>query len=370
MRHTPKILAIYMVLIVIYLIARSFIPETGTDTAFAGLSYFTVVSFLALSMGIILSGCELFANGVECVGARLNISHATAGSLLAAVGTALPETMLPIIALLFGSSAHKEGIAVGAILGAPFMLSTLAMFFLGITTFTLYFFKKREKPLFAPNIKAFETDLLFFLPAMVTILIISLVGIRFLNYIGALILIITYVAFFRYALGHEAEVGEEYIEDFYFNKYLKCPSNLLTVILQIFSGLVVIVFGAHIFVEYVTVFSIKSGLPSLLLSLIIAPLATELPEKFNSITWTIKKKDTLGMANISGAMVFQATIPVSIGLLFTQWSLSKVEVMNIVFAIFMAFILLMVVKIKNTLPAWALLIGGVFYTLYIIYVFY
>ena len=77
-------------------------------------------------MIIILVGCELFANSVECIGDKLELSHATSGSILAAVGTALPETLLPALALIFGEKSHGELIAVGAILGAPFMLSTLA----------------------------------------------------------------------------------------------------------------------------------------------------------------------------------------------------------------------------------------------------
>jgi len=54
----------------------------------------------------------------------------------------------------------------------------------------------------------------------------------------------------------------------------------------------------------------------------VVDLATELPEKFNSVIWVRQGKDTLAMGNITGAMVFQSTIPVGIGLLFTDWDLS------------------------------------------------
>ena len=53
-----------------------------------------------------------------------------------------------------------------------------------------------------------------------------------------------------------------------------------------------------------------------LIALVLAPLATELPEKFNSIIWLRDNKDTLALGNITGAMVFQSTIPVSVGILF------------------------------------------------------
>ena len=99
------------------------------------------VAFLLLSLGIILVAAELFVNGVEWLGKIFNLSEGAVGSVLAAVGTALPETIIPIIALLFnrGTSGHEIGI--GAILGAPLMLSTLAMF---VTGMAVVIFRKRR----------------------------------------------------------------------------------------------------------------------------------------------------------------------------------------------------------------------------------
>ncbi len=57
-----------------------------------------------------------------------------------------------------------------------------------------------------------------------------------------------------------------------------------------------------------------------LLALVIAPIATELPEKFNSIIWVRGGKDTLAMGNITGAMVFQSTIPTVVALVFASSS--------------------------------------------------
>jgi cation:H+ antiporter len=63
------------------------------------------------------------------------------------------------------------------------------------------------------------------------------------------------------------------------------------------------------------------GVPAGLIALVLAPLATELPEKFNSVLWVRDNKDTLALGNIIGAMVFQSSVPVSLGLAFTDWSL-------------------------------------------------
>lgn len=84
---------------------------------------------LFLMLIVILIAAEVFTNALEHLGEKLGISEGVTGSLFAAVGTALPETSVPLLALLAGTSdAHvNEEIGVGAILGAPLMLSTLSI---------------------------------------------------------------------------------------------------------------------------------------------------------------------------------------------------------------------------------------------------
>jgi hypothetical protein len=61
-----------------------------------------------LSFFIILAGCEFFTNGVEWAGKRFKLTESAVGSLLAAVGTAMAETILPLVAiLLLGGSAGR-----------------------------------------------------------------------------------------------------------------------------------------------------------------------------------------------------------------------------------------------------------------------
>src|SRR5712671_4159706 len=84
------------------------------------------VVILIVSFGIILLGAELFTNGIEWFGHKMGLGEGAVGSVLAAVGTALPETTIPVVAILFTSDVHSSDVGIGAILGAPFMLSTLA----------------------------------------------------------------------------------------------------------------------------------------------------------------------------------------------------------------------------------------------------
>src|SRR4051812_8472928 len=86
----------------------------------------TAVPLLFVALGVILVASELFTNGVEWVGVRLGLGHGAVGSILAATGTAMPETMIPVIAIVFLGGADEKDVGVGAILGAPFLLSTAA----------------------------------------------------------------------------------------------------------------------------------------------------------------------------------------------------------------------------------------------------
>src|SRR4030081_1966399 len=93
---------------------------------------------IALIVGafvLILLGAEVFTNGVEWLGLKLRISEGATGSILAAIGTATPETLIPVVAILFTNTPDSAEIGVGAILGAPFMLGTLVMLLIGVTAY-------------------------------------------------------------------------------------------------------------------------------------------------------------------------------------------------------------------------------------------
>src|SRR5262249_61169449 len=98
---------------------------------------------------------------------------------------------------------------------------------------------------------------------------------------------------------------------------------------QLLVGLGAMVGGAHLFVEELLGIADSLGVDPLVLALILAPLATELPEKVNSFFWVREGKDALALGNVSGAMVFQSTIPVGIGLIFTHWDLNTNAVVSI-----------------------------------------
>jgi cation:H+ antiporter len=137
------------------------------------------------------------------------------------------------------------------------------------------------------------------------------------------------------------------------------------IVLQVVAALVGIIIGAKLFVSEVEEVSEAIGISTIVLAFLIAPIATELPEKFNSVIWYLRSKDTLGFGNITGAMVFQSSIPVSIGLLFTSWKLQPINIGSIVIAMGASFWLFYSIR-RGGISYKVMLASGSLYIVYII----
>ena len=285
---------------------------------------------LIFSFAIVLAGALLFTNAVEWIGHKLNLGEGAVGSILAAVGTAMPETLIAIVALI-NVKEGSEDVAIGAIVGAPFLLATLAMGLVGL--FAYLYRDRREQGL---RLKAhrptLERDLIFFLVFFAAGGLLAWgpppalripIGIAFLA---------AYVFYIARTLRGGGEVQDEGTLNpliFYPRSERREDPALGLCIVQLLVGLGAMVGGAHLFVEELLHIAESIGVEALVLALILAPLATELPEKVNSFFWVREGKDALALGNITGAMVFQSTIPVGIGLLFTDWALSGNAILSI-----------------------------------------
>ena len=337
------------------------------------------VVFLAIAFVVILLGAELFTNGIEWFGRKLNLAQGAVGSVLAAVGTALPETMIPIIAILFANgedSANEVG--VGAILGAPFMLATLAMFVTGVGV--LAFRRRRPTGSRMPvDTGVLVHDIRYFVIAYALAIAAAFLPpeLGFGKLLVAAVLIGIYAWYVKGHLEAEAEEHGDELPPLRFRR-LDPPGHrddpvvprLRVVGLQVVVALGAIVAGAYLFVGAVESLSAALGVNEIILALVIAPIATELPEKFNSLIWVRQGKDTLAMGNITGAMVFQSAIPTVIALVFAADAWRVTEDSLIAFASAgIAFLSVAAIF----LPMWRrarldgrhLLVGGVFYLAYL-----
>lgn len=321
--------------------------ETGTRSmsAGAGVASTPVVNFIFLlgAFALLLAGAEVFTNAVEWLGHSLGVSESATGSILAAVGTALPETMIPVIAILSvvigrGSQTTADEIGVGAILGAPFMLATIAMALIGVSV--LAFGNRRAAgAVFELDVHATRRDLSFFLIGYTFAAAAAFIANRPVQVGIALGLVVLYAVYVHRSLAAGKLIVGAELESLHLKGLLTenerpfpafgssligvTTPPLWMIVTQTAIALLIIIAGAHLFVTEVEYFSKEVlNVPSAVVALLLAPLATELPEKFNSVIWIAQNKDTLAIGNITGAMVFQGTLPATLGILFTSWDLS------------------------------------------------
>lgn len=326
-------------------------------------------AILALSFAIILLGSELFTNGVEWAGHRLGIAEAAVGSLLAAVGTALPETFVPAVALLSGreSPAAHSAVGVGAIVGAPLMLSTVALFVMGAAA--LAFRRRRGRIALRVVREDARRDLAVFFSIFLLLVIAGTIELGpVLRHILAVALLAVYAGYsivmLRLKRADDAEVEHGlYFESIFRGKPFE--PRAWTTLAQVVVGVGAILFGAIEFVDQLILFSAHAHLNPGVLSLILSPLATELPEKYNSVIWIRRKKDHLALANITGAMVFQSCIPVALGLALSPWHLTGPELLAGVITLVSSAILFFNLR-DSELGIPTLAIGGVAYAIFLI----
>ena len=326
------------------------------------------IILLILSLALILLACFVFTNAIEWFGKKLNLGEGVVGSVLAAIGTALPETVIPIIAIIFYKGDGANAIGVGAIAGAPFMLGTLAFFVVGTAVCIYSLLGKRSLQINA-DINIISRDLKYFIIIYGIAVLTSFISAHTIvkNTI-AILLLASYFIYLKNTFCEDSKKMEE-LDDLYIAKILRVKTNFFWIILQLAIALAAIIWGAHLFVGYVESLSTVLGITPLILSMIVTPIATELPEKLNSVIWTGRKKDTLALGNITGAMIFQSCFPVVFGMIFTPWHLTGVTLLSAVLALISAIFHFTWMKWQKTIQAYILMLSGLLYLIFILYIF-
>ncbi len=277
-----------------------------------------VIALLLGSAVVIYLACEVFVNGVEWVGRRFAVGQQATGSILAAFGTALPESVVTFVAVVFGASAAQKQIGVGAALGGPLVLSTIAYATVGIVLIAC----RRRLPktdAIRRDFRNLARDQGWFLMIFAVKIGLGLIAFAWKPWLGALFLA-AYAAYFWKEMRSENDIEEEALEPLKMMPRTAEPPAWATVV-QTTAALIVIFYASRFFVAQLSALGPLLGLKPQFLALLLSPVATELPETLNAIIWVRQGKHRLALANISGAMMIQATVPTALGVFFTPWIL-------------------------------------------------
>jgi cation:H+ antiporter len=285
--------------------------------------------------------CEFFVNGVEWVGHRLKVTRTATGSVLAAFGTALPESVVTFVAVVFGHSVSEQDIGIGAALGGPLALSTLAYGVVGLTLMGSRALGVRRKKTVDADAGRLSKDQAWFLAIFVVNLVLGLTAFPGKRWFG-LVLIAAYVLYVWKELRDEGSIGRgDELPRLRIRPRDERP-GLAWAALQTLVALAVIFAASRLFVMQLDRIGPWLGLPAQLVALLLSPIATEMPETMNAIIWVRQGKEGMALANISGAMMIQATIPAACGLLGTPWLFGRpLTIAAVITVLAVIFLLLM-----------------------------
>lgn len=325
----------------------------------------TILVMIAAALLIYFS-CELFVNAIEWVGKAFNISQSAVGSVLAAFGTALPESVVTFIAVVFGANSSQKDIGVGSALGGPLVLSTISYAIVGISI--VIFSSKRN---LGSSIKVdgekLARDQVWFMGIFVFKIGLGLIAFAIKPWLGFLFLLAYGVYFYKEMNADTVEVAEE-LEPLKFSPKSANPKKSL-ILAQTILSLVFIFIGSQMFVHNLDALSIALGMPPHMVSLLLSPIATELPETLNAFIWVRQGKENLALSNISGSMMIQATVPSALGIIFTPWMLDK-SLMIAAIITFMAILIIWATLKRSHLSAKRLAFNAILYIVFIIGILY
>jgi cation:H+ antiporter len=297
------------------------------------ISVIHFVLLIVCAVAIYLS-CEWFVNAVEWLGQRLNVGKMAVGTILAAFGTALPESVVTFVAVVFGTSGAQKDIGVGAAMGGPLALATVAY---GVTGWMMLARRRRLRanaPALATvggpgaatatpddevgDLGKLARDQRWFLAIFVVKVALGLVAFTLKPWLGLLFFAAYAVYFWREIRGGGEHSNSADLAPLLLQRRRATPATW-AVITQTLATLAIIFVASQLFVHQLDTIGPMLGLPAAVTALLLSPIATELPEIMNAIIWVRQGKTSLALANISGAMMIQATVPSGLGLLFTPW---------------------------------------------------
>ena len=337
-----------------------------------------ILLLLVCAVAIYLS-CEWFVNAIEWAGARLRVGGVAVGTILAAAGTALPESVVTLMAVLTGSAENGNDIAVGAAMGGPLVVGTIAY----AVTGGMLLLRRRRKvqvaramatagggsderapetdqtPSNPVDLQRLGRDQTWFLVIFSAKVALGLVAFAIKPWLGLLFLAVYAVYFYREMTDDGEAASTEGLAPLKLRPRSASPSSW-AVAAQVAGSLLVIFGASQLFVAQLEWAGPALGLPAVVVALLLSPIATELPEIMNAVIWVRQGKTDLALGNISGAMMIQATVPSAIGLGFTDWRFDTPLVLAGVATLASVVYLLTLLR-KGRLTAWTLLGAGGFY---------
>ncbi len=315
---------------------------------------------LIWSFILVFTASLLFTNSIEYISNKLKFTKSFTGTVITPLFSSFPELIVFLIALFSVGGIKGDEVAIGTVLGEPFIVSTISfsIIFLGIIIMTII------KKNYRNNI---EVERILYIPYLfITILFSSLLIPAYLKSFHleiGIIMIISYVIYF-YVIKKVGGEGFEEIEELpYISKFMNVYAAAF---LQLAISFIILYFGSRTLVSSIIGISSSLGISALTLTIIIVPVATAMPETMISFLWAFRGKYTLAIYSVIGEIILCSSVYPGIAIILIPWALNENAVISIIFTSIISFIYL-IFSLKGKIPVYTFIIGLVMFLIFIVY---
>lgn len=277
-----------------------------------------LILLVVAAAALILASSEAFINGVEWLAFRWRLGPAGTGAVLAALGGTLPETLVTVLAAADG--AH--GVSTGTALGSPALLATLAF---GLVAWTAKRSARSAGTWDGAGLGV-RSNLAWFAVLFSAAVALALLPPVWPKSLFAAAFGLAWLLFCVRTWDRDRPGGPPPRRLYLSATAFPALGPVLFQTAVACAGLAV---GSDLLVDLLERVSVAWQVPSLIVSLTLAPLATELPEMATSALWAARGRLDLALQNVSGALVMSATLPVAASLLFNPWRLTPPAVVAV-----------------------------------------
>jgi cation:H+ antiporter len=287
----------------------------------------SIILSIAGGFTAVLIGGWLFTNSMEHISHRYRLGGSFVGAVISPVLTSLPELIVFLVALLVYGGVSGEEVAVGTVIGEPFVVSTIIYPIIFLVA--IIGFRRGSR-----NDLVLEVGRELILPFIVvitlypTVLLSALLGIGVIRYVIATALFIAYLVYVGLMRGKEGVVIED-VEELRFIKLARFNGDV-ALALQVITSVLLLYVGSKYLVSGVVDLSRMLSIDTMGLSIIIVPTATVLPESITAIIWTLGNRDTMAVAALIGEKVLYSTIYPALALVLTSWSLTYEAIISVI----------------------------------------
>ncbi len=292
-----------------------------------------IILYIIAGFFSVLIGGWLFTNAMEYISHRYGIGASFVGAVLSPILTSLPELMVFLVALLIYGGVSGEDVAVGTVIGEPFVVSTIVYPMIFIIAIIGFYLRYRSDVVLEVDkvlVTPFIVVVVFFPP---TVLLPAFINSLQVRLVIAVLLLAIYLSYIYIMRAKQGLAIEDY-EGLYVLRIVRISRlwEWLLLMTQLAVSVALLFMGSRAMVAGgIIELSRNSMLDVMGLSIIIVPTATVLPESITAAIWTLRGgRDTMAVAALIGEKVLYSTVYPAIALIVTRWSLSIEALLSVI----------------------------------------